>query len=107
MLPKETEHKAVPPFLRRGGEMGNLIRSINWSSTQLGNPNTWPAALKYSVSMMLATNFPVLICWGNDYIQLYNDAFRPVLGETKHPEAMGLASSKTFAEIWPTIEPFF
>ena len=107
MLPKDTEHTAVPPFLRGGGEMGNLIRSINWSSTQLGDPNMWPAVLKYSVSMMLATNFPVLICWGNDYIQLYNDAFRPVLGETKHPEAMGLASSKTFAEIWPAIEPFF
>ncbi len=107
MLPKETEHTSVPPFLQGGGEMGNLIRSIDWSTTALGEPNIWPAALKYSVSMMLATNFPVLICWGNDYIQLYNDAFRPILGEGKHPQAMGLSSSKTFNEIWHTIKPLF
>ncbi|HTK22469.1 MAG TPA: PAS domain S-box protein [Mucilaginibacter sp.] len=104
---KENEQISVPPFLSGGGEMGNLIRSIDWSATQLGDPNNWPAALKYSVSMMLATNFPVLICWGDDYIQLYNDAFRPILGETKHPQAMGLSTSKTFAEIWHTIKPLF
>ena len=97
----------MPPFLLGGGEMGNLIRSIDWSATRLGDPNNWPATLKYSVSMMLATNFPVLICWGEDYLQLYNDAFRLILGQTRHPQAMGLSTSKTFAEIWYTIKPLF
>jgi len=104
---KENNQTSAPPFLQGGGEMGTLIRSIDWSATQLGDPNNWPATLKHSVSMMLATNFPVLICWGNDYIQLYNDAFRLILGETKHPQAMGLSTSKTFAEIWHTIKPLF
>jgi len=104
---KEKEHASVPPFLLGGGEMGNLIRSIDWSATRLGDPNNWPATLKYSVSMMLATNFPVLICWGEDYLQLYNDAFRLILGQTRHPQAMGLSTSKTFAEIWYTIKPLF
>lgn len=107
MSMKENEHTSVLPFLRGGGETGNLIRSIEWSITPLGDPNMWPAALKHSVSMMLATNFPVLICWGDDYIQLYNDAFRPILGETKHPHAIGLRASDTFAEIWQTIKPLF
>jgi hypothetical protein len=39
--------------------------------------------------MMLTTAFPVLICWGEEYIQLYNDAFRPINGEDKHPHAVG------------------
>jgi PAS domain S-box-containing protein len=94
------------PFLKGGDEMGKLIMSIDWSST-LGAPETWPQALKQTISMMLNTPFPMLICWGKNYIQFYNDAFRPILGATKHPRAMGISVSETFAEIWDTIGPMF
>jgi two-component system sensor histidine kinase VicK len=96
-----------PPFLNGGGEMGQMIRSINWAEHILGNTNNWHPALKHTVSMMLMANFPILICWGNDYTQLYNDAFRPILGQTKHPQAMGISARETFAEIWDTIGPMF
>jgi len=94
-------------FLEGGGEMGSQIRSIDWNQTNLGSPEHWPSALKQTVSMMFTTGFPVLICWGRDYIQLYNDNFRPILGQTKHPRALGLSASETFAEIWDTIGPMF
>lgn len=87
--------------------MGELIRSIDWSATQLGDPRSWPVALKQMVSMMLTVNFPVLICWGSDYIQLYNDSFRPINGATKHPQAMAGSAKATYAEIWETIGPMF
>lgn len=87
--------------------MGELIRTIDWSSTSLGLAAEWPAALKQSVSMMLTSKLPVLICWGQDYIQLYNDAFRPVNGVNKHPKAMGGSARDTYAEIWDTIGPVF
>jgi signal transduction histidine kinase len=95
------------PFLRGGGEMGKLIRSIEWTENPLGPPANWPVVLKNTVSMMLKNNFPVLICWGADYIQLYNDAFRPINGETKHPQALGGCARDTYAEIWDTIAPMF
>ena len=57
--------------------------------------------------MMLKTNFPTLICWGSDYIQLYNDAFRPINGSTKHPQALGGSAKKTYEEIWDIIGPLF
>jgi PAS domain S-box-containing protein len=95
------------PFLKGGGEMGELIRSVNWAATALGSPDKWPGALKQTVSMMLTTNFPVLICWGKDYTQLYNDSFRPINGVTKHPKAMGGSAKDTYAEIWETIGPMF
>lgn len=95
------------PFLRGGGEMGELIRSIDWSQNPLGSPDTWPIELKQTVSMMLKNSFPVLICWGPEYIQLYNDAFRPINGQTKHPQAMGGSARDTYAEIWETIGPMF
>jgi len=97
----------LPHFLQGGGEMGELIRSMNWSDTDLGLPELWPSALKQTVSMMLTTKFPVLICWGKNYTQLYNDAFRPINGETKHPQAMGGGARDTYAEIWETIGPMF
>jgi PAS domain S-box-containing protein len=95
------------PFLQGGGDMGELIRSIDWSANPLGPPDGWHPALKQTVSMMLKNNFPVLICWGPDYIQLYNDAFRPINGLTKHPQAMGGSARDTYAEIWEIIGPMF
>jgi two-component system sensor histidine kinase VicK len=95
------------PFLSGGGQMGELIRSTDWAVNPLGTPDTWPLLLKLNVSMMLKNSFPVLICWGPDYIQLYNDAFRPINGLTKHPQAMGGCARDTYAEIWETISPMF
>ena len=95
------------PFLAGGGEMGALIRAFDWTATPLGVPGNWPPALRQSVNMLLNTSFPILICWGNEYIQLYNDAFRPINGETKHPQALGGSARDTYAEIWDTIGPMF
>jgi hypothetical protein len=95
------------PFLRGGGEMGELIRSKDWLAGPLGPPANWHPVLKTMVSMMLTNQFPVLICWGPDFIQLYNDAFRPINGTTKHPQAMGGSARDTYAEIWQTIGPMF
>ena len=47
------------------------------------------------------------IAWGNEYTQLYNDGYRPILGTTKHPQAMGIGTRQTFAEIWHIIGPMF
>jgi len=87
--------------------MGELIRSFNWSATALGNPENWPLPLRQTISLMFTINFPMLICWGEEYIQLYNDNFRPVNGVTKHPKALGGSAKDTYAEIWETIGPMF
>ncbi len=93
------------PFLSGGGEMGVLIRAFDWSITPLGDPGTWPAALRQSVNMLLNTSFPVLICWGRDYIQLYNDAFRPINGQTLHNRALGASAKDTYADSWDKMGP--
>jgi len=95
------------PFLSGGGEMGELIRSLDWRENPLGSPELWPENLKVMVSMMLKNSFPVLICWGPDFIQLYNDAFRPINGDSKHPQALGGSARETYGEIWDTIGPMF
>jgi signal transduction histidine kinase len=95
------------PFLEGGGAMGELIRNYNWQQTSLGCPSTWNTALKISVSMMLHSPFPMHITWGEEFIQLYNDGYRPVLGATKHPNALGKPIAQSFPEIWDTIGSMF
>ena len=94
-------------FLKEGGEMGALIRAKDWSKTSLGAPETWPQSLRTMVAVMLENPFAMYIAWGKDYIQLYNDGYRPILGATKHPQALGIGTQETFAEIWPIIGPMF
>jgi PAS domain S-box-containing protein len=56
---------------------------------------------------MLDSGYAMYIAWGPEFIQLYNDAYRPILGATKHPAALGLGTRETFAEIWDFIGPMF
>jgi PAS domain S-box-containing protein len=94
-------------FLAGGGEMGELIRAKDWSTTSLGDPGTWPQSLRTITAVALNNPFGMYIAWGDDYTQIYNDAFRPILGASKHPQALGISSKETFSEIWTTIGPMF
>ena len=87
-----------------GGEMGKVMRAMDWSRTPLGPTNQWSPTLRMMVGVLLANRFPMLLWWGRDYVQLYNDAYRPVLG-TKHPRSMGQTASECWPEIWHIIGP--
>lgn len=87
-------------FLSGGGEMGALIRSMDWSKTALGPIETWPQSLLTTVSLCLSSTFPILIAWGPETIQIYNDSYRPICG-AKHPASMG----QNFRICWETALP--
>lgn len=90
----------TPQFLAGGGEMGKLIRSMDWSKTALGPVESWPQSLRTTVSLCLSSTFPILIAWGPETIQIYNDSYRPICG-AKHPESMG----QNFRICWETALP--
>ncbi|OYU81771.1 MAG: hypothetical protein CFE23_02485 [Flavobacterium sp. BFFFF1] len=94
-------------FLNGGGQMGELIRAKDWSRTALGDPAHWPQSLQTTVAVMLENPFGMSVIWGTEYTQLYNDGYRPILGATKHPKALGNSVRNTFPEIWDTIGPMF
>ncbi|MEO9004807.1 MAG: PAS domain S-box protein [Ginsengibacter sp.] len=95
------------PFLSGGGEMGKLIRAREWSKTPLGDPENWPQSLRTIVSVVLNNPFGMYIAWGKEYTQIYNDGYRPILGATKHPQALGISTRETFAEVWHIIGSMF
>ena len=94
-------------FLEGGGEMGKLIRAKDWKNTPLGDPQTWPQSLQTMVSVMLDNPFSMYIAWGKDFTQIYNDGYRPILGASKHPRALGISTKETFSEIWHVVSEMF
>ena len=88
-----------------GGEMGNLMRSIDWKQSPLGPVGSWPQSLKTALSVLLKQRTAVFIFWGPEHVQFYNDAYRPILGIKKHPAAMGQRGADCWPEIWDIILP--
>jgi len=87
------------------GEMADLIRAFDWSTTSLGPIEDWSEALLITLNTMLGNRQPNFLFWGDDLIQFYNDAFRPSLGFDKHPKAVGQRGPECWAEIWTIIGP--
>lgn len=91
-------------WLADGGEMGELIRSLDWSKSAIGPLDSWPQSLRTAVSICLNSRFPILIWWGPELVKIYNDAYRQVLG-SKHPRSMGARGRDVWPEIWDIIGP--
>jgi signal transduction histidine kinase/DNA-binding response OmpR family regulator len=91
-------------FLSGGGEMGERIRRADWSKTPLGPAQHWPKSLRTCVRIILTSRQPMFVWWGRDLINLYNDAYKAIVGG-KHPEALGQPASLVWREIWDQVGP--
>lgn len=93
-------------WLSGGGEISDIIRAKDWSVTPLGPIELWPQSLRTSVSLCLASNFPINIIWGPEAIQIYNLGYKVLCGGA-HPRAIGESYRVTWESAWPAIgEPF-
>jgi PAS domain S-box-containing protein len=86
------------------GEMADLVRAFDWSSTPLGPIESWRDPLLACVNLLLSSRHPMFLWWGPDHIQFYNDAYRPSFGVGKHPAALGQTARQCWSEIWDMIE---
>ena len=86
-----------------GGEAGRLMAEYDWASTSVGPVDSWPAGLRFAVRTVLVSRFPMVLTWGPEFIQFYNDAYAPLIG-AKHP-AIGQDIRGTLAEGWDALGP--
>jgi PAS domain S-box-containing protein len=94
-----TEITSDLPFLT-GGEAGNRMRVLDWSTTNLGLPVAWPSSLKSAVGIILRADVPMMVLWGEHYICLCNDAFLSNVAATDIP--LGQAADAALLEAWST-----
>src|SRR6185312_12966744 len=74
------------------GDLARRLREFDWSQSALGTVESWPQSLKTCVRIMLTARQPMFVWWGDELINLYNDAYRTIL-QGKHPWALGQPAS--------------
>ncbi len=105
MLADQPPDSRAPDFLHGGGEMGARIRAFDWSTTPLGDPTSWPQALRTVIRLILNTGHPMYVWWGPQLLCFYNDAYRQSIGSERHPGSLGQPGRRVWDEIWDIIGP--
>ncbi|HSI32746.1 MAG TPA: PAS domain-containing protein, partial [Tepidisphaeraceae bacterium] len=84
--------------------MAARVRAFDWAATPLGPMAQWPEALRVAVDICLSSRFPMFVWWGPQLVNIYNDAYVPILGK-RHPAALGRPARDTWADIWADVGP--
>ena len=88
------------------GEVRGLCRAQDWAATPLGPVEGWPQSLRTAVCLCQSAGLPMMVMWGADLVQIYNDAFVRVLGG-RHPAGLGQAGRDCWPELWEMIGPMY
>src|ERR1039457_7121276 len=86
------------------GKLLSLMRGIEWAKTPLGPVEHWPQNLKTCIRIVLTSRQPMFVWWGDQLINLYNDAYKAIVGG-KHPGALGQPAHVVWSEIWDQVGP--
>ena len=78
-----------------------LAERMNKKRNPLGDLGNWPQSLRTCTQLVLDSPMPMLLLWGKQLTQLYNDSFAALAGD-KHPEALGLPVQVS----WPQYKDF-
>ncbi len=81
-----------------------LVEQKDWATTPLGARELWPASLVMCERLCLDSRFPIILFWGPELVQIYNDAYRPILGG-RHPRALGQTARECWPDIWDEVGP--
>jgi len=98
-----TDTTAFDPFAFLGGgsRTAELIRAFDWKNTSLGELSQWPACLRAATSLILRSDVPMTLQWGEQGWMLYNDAYCEIAG-SRHPGLLG----RTIRESWSELADF-
>src|SRR4051812_34105197 len=80
------------------------MAGLDWAATDPGAGPGWPQSLRAAVRIVLSSRYPMLLLWGPNFTQLYNDAYSGLIGN-RHPAALGIDVRITLAEGWDVLRP--
>ncbi|MEO8767950.1 MAG: PAS domain-containing protein [Nitrosospira sp.] len=99
----QPEIPIVPDWLR-GSEMGEFIYAHDWTESGLGPIQTWAPSLQLAINTVLLLPSAALLLWGPEFIQIYNDCYRDLMG-AKHPDGLGQPAHECWPEVWSFFAP--
>lgn len=85
--------------------MRTHIERFDWAATSLGPRHSWPASLHAVVSIMLDSPDAMVVWWGPELIQIYNDAYAPGLEHDSEMTALGIPAPEHWKDPWSTVGP--
>lgn len=94
----------VTELKANGTDMAARIQTLAWAQTPVGPQEAWPQSLRSTIKLLLGSRYPMILLWGEELIQIYNDAYTALIGD-KHPYALGKSIRHTQAESWEVIGP--
>lgn len=103
---RDEPHDATASVFASAGQLGALCRAKDWSATPLGPVERWPQSLRTAANIVLTSEFPMILLWGPSLVQIYNDAYRLIMG-AKHPSGLGQANRECWPEVWHINEKIF
>ncbi|PUA43290.1 hybrid sensor histidine kinase/response regulator [Pseudomonas protegens] len=89
-----------------GSEAATLIARLDWSATALGHSGQWPQSLRTAVDIVIHSPMPMLLLWGGELTQIYNDGFALLAGN-KHPHAFGQPAHLIWPELMDFTDPVY
>ncbi|WP_260923208.1 hypothetical protein [Novosphingobium sp. 9] len=97
-------HHSAQKLFSGSGEIRSIGRYLDWAKTPLGPVDSWPQSLRSTVRTLLSSQYPMVLTWGGDFTQIYNDAYSKLIGD-RHPAGLGADIRITLAEAWGTLGP--
>lgn len=79
------------------------LRQADWTCTALGPPEQWPADLRRAVHTVVRAAAPMLVWWGEEFVQVHNDAvIASLVGDER---AVGRPAEQCWPEGWEVFAP--
>lgn len=86
--------------------MVERLQQHDWADTALGARSGWSAHLRASVDLMAAHGFPMIVLWGPQLLQIYNDGYAEIMAD-KHPAGLGQPTAECWPEVWHINGPLY
>ena len=103
---KRTKQLRVDGVFGVSGNVREVARRLDWAITPLGPVESWPVSLRTATAIVMHSPVPMILVWGPELIQLYNDAYALLIGG-KHPRALGKSTHETWPELRLAQTPIF
>jgi PAS domain S-box-containing protein len=82
------------------GEIAARLREHDWSRHALGAPADWSQDLRAAVQLLLSSDIPAILFWGEARTQFFNDAFANTLESDAVGGALAVPAAQGALPLW-------